>query len=442
MGSDGLENLADTAPAYTNKPNVGHLKKVLTTLGFFVYDSLTGTHHGAQDMKIAEFNAEKFLKKIATFNRKAKKLQLPEVKAVKIGSELVEQKHKDDEGNVETYFIQVDEYDIQGEIPRVGGWAIHSKVQPAEQEAGNFVYTNKGFEPRESLRTVGMVCQHCNMARRRGTVYLLQNSETGEEKLVGKSCLKDFLPELNILEVLAYLEGIEKLSSEGNVYCDEDGEPIDGGWPRSAWVYPTWDLVAESLVLIRKWGFVSKAAARDSFDTTATADLLGRTGKARKDLYSDAEIEAVRDQVEQCIEWITTQDAKSDFFYNLQLAFKQKGAGYKMFSFVAAGVFQWIKHLGELEAKKNTNKRNEFVGEIGERRVFADVKIVREYVSEGQWGSTFITTLEMVDGQSLVWFASKRVGEIGETMTIKATIKEHKMYNDLHQTVITRGAKI
>src|SRR6185437_9745497 len=71
------------------------------------------THHGAQDMKIAQYRVEEFLKKIAAFNRKAVKLGLPEVKAVKIGSELKEIKDKDDAGNHVTYYIEIEEYDIR-----------------------------------------------------------------------------------------------------------------------------------------------------------------------------------------------------------------------------------------------------------------------------------------------------------------------------------------
>jgi hypothetical protein len=405
-------------------------------------------------MKIAQYRVEELLKKVKTFNNKAKKLGLPEVKAELVGTELVEFSYKDDEGNKVPYFIEFSEYTITGEIPRVGGWAIHSKVEHSEVPGQNFVYTNAGFESVASLRTTEFICQHCDKIRGRASVYLLQNLESGEQKLVGKSCLKDFLPETNILEVLAYLENLHKLS-DGAGLCDEDGDPIDNGnAPRSAWVYPVWDLIAESLIVIRKWGFTSKKKAQEQFESgesdvppevAATATLLGNTNpKARKELYSDEEVSEIAKsgKVEACLEWIKEQDAKSDFFYNLQLAVKQTAAPTKLYAFVAAGVSLFLRATEEKVAKQNTNKLNEFVGTVGERRVFADVKIVREYVSEGTFGSTFITTLEMVDGQCLVWFASKRVGEVGEQLSVKATIKEHKLYNDLKQTVITRGSKI
>lgn len=405
-------------------------------------------------MKIAQYRVEDLLKKIKTFNNKAKKLGLPEVKADLVGTELREFSYKDEEGNKIPYFIEFSEYNIVGEIPRVGGWAIHSKVEHSDVPGQNFVYTNAGFETVESLRTTPFICQHCNKIRGRASVYLLQNIESGEQKLVGKSCLKDFLPETNILEVLAYLENLHKLSDGGGL-CDEDGEPIDNGnAPRSAWVYPVWTLVAESLIVIRKWGFTSKKKAQEQFESgesdvppevAATATLLGNTNpKARKTLYSDEEVAEIAKsgKVEACIEWIKEQDAKSDFFYNLQLAVKQDGAPTKLFAFVAAGVNLYLRATEEKVAKEITNKVNEFIGVIGQRIDFNGLKIVREYVSEGQYGSTFITTLEDEAGRNVVWFASKRVGEIGEVVNLKATIKDHKLYNDLKQTVITRGTKI
>jgi hypothetical protein len=400
-------------------------------------------------MKIAQYRVEEFLKKIATFNRKAVKLALPEVKAVKIGSELLEQKWKNPaDGSVETFYIEIQEFDIQGEIPRIGGWAIHSKVEPDNEGRGNFVYTRKGFDPVEKLRTTKMVCEHCNMIRARSLVYLLQNMETGEQKLVGKSCLKDFLPNLNVTEVLGYLESLDKLAAPFEQRCDDDGDPIDGGnLPRAAWLYPVDMLVAESLVLIRRDGYVSKKMAADHFEEiTATASLLANTGRSREKLYSQAEIAEQFDQgrVEACIEWIKAQDAKSDFFYNLQLAIGQTGAPWKMFSFVAAGVSLWQRAIEADVAKKleKQDKKNEWVGEVGQRLVFTDLTITREYVTQGQFGSTFITTMEDAEGHTFTWFASKPVGEVGTKVSIKATIKEHKLFNDLHQTVLTRGAKI
>lgn len=399
-------------------------------------------------MKIAQYRVEEFLKKIATFNRKAKKLGLPEVAATKIGSEVREYKHKNDDGSVEKYYIEWFEYDINGSIPRLGGWAIHSKVEPASQVAGNFVYTNKGFEPREDLRTTGMICEHCNMARGRSLVYLLQNMETGEQKLVGKSCLKDFLPEMAVTDVLAYLESLKKLEEAGE--ADEDS--IYGNAPREAYVYPVDMLVAESLVVIRKWGYVSKKMVSEQTiedyekngELCASSSLLANTSRVRHEIYSDEEIAEVfkAGKVDACIEWIKEQDAKSDFMYNLKLAVEQKAAPWKMFSFVIAGVNMFLRATEEKVAKQNTNKVNEFIGVVGQREEFHNLKIVREYISEGHFGCTFITTMEDEDGRCVVWFASKRVGEIGDIINLKATIREHKMFNDLKQTVITRGAHL
>lgn len=400
-------------------------------------------------MKIAQYRVEEFLKKIAMFNRKAKKLGLPEVAATKIGSEVREYKHQNDDGSVEKYYIEWFEYNVEGAIPRIGGWAIHSKIEPASMVEGNFVYTNKGFEPREDLRSTKMICEHCNLARGRSLVYLLQNMETGEQKLVGKSCLKDFLPELNITEVLGYLESLKKLDESG----DMDEDSIYGNAPRDAYVYPVDMLVAESLVLIRKWGYVSKKMAREQYENsageagelTATAMLVANTNdKARRALYPEHEIAEIfkSGKVETCIEWIKQQDGKTDFMYNLKLAVAQAVAPQKMFAFVVAGVSMWMRSVEEKVAKEKTTKVNEFIGVVGQRQEFFDLKIVREYVSEGTFGSTFITTMEDTDGRCVVWFASKRVGEVGNTVNLKATIKDHTMYNDLKQTVITRGAHI
>jgi hypothetical protein len=421
----------------------------LTMLGVFFIIPTSANKHGVHHMKIAQFRMIELEAKVKKFNNKAKKLNLPVIEVKEVSREVREFKRKDEVLGSYIEYMEFVEVEFIGAIPRVGGWAIHSKIEPAAQVEGNFVYTNKGFEPREDLRTTKMVCQHCNINRFRSVVYLLENMDTKEQKLVGKSCLKDFLPETNIAEVLAYLERFENLSSDS----EGDDEEFERA-PREAFVYPVNMLIAESLILIEKFGYVSKKAAveyNDRLDYSqgqekqATSWMLAESNeKVRKALYSDEKIGEIfkSGKVEAVIEFLNAQDSKNDFNYNVQLAIKQAVAPFKMFAFIAAGVNMYWKSVSVAAEKAVSNKVNEFIGAVGERLVFNGLRIVREYVSEGNYGSTFITTMEDPEGRCVVWFASKRVGDIGTFVNLKGTIRDHSMFNLTKQTVITRATKV
>jgi hypothetical protein len=386
-------------------------------------------------LKIASYRVEELNAVVTKFNKKAAKWNLPQLEVKK--SEPFDVEFETEEGF--KYFIEFCEVEIIGEIPRIAGWKIHSRVEPSEIPGQNFVFTLPNFEQAPYLRTTKMVCQHCNIDRARGKVYLLQHEETGETKIVGTTCLKDFLPNVDVEKLLSYIQNYASMLAG----LEEDEEGSGERAPRSAWLYETKLLIAESLVWIKKNGFVSRKAARESCEELVSTDnFLANTSREREKMYSQAEIaEAYKSgEVDACVNWIETNGKEGDFWYNVRLAVKQHGTPWKLFSFVAAAVNSYIMSKTELVEK--IVKNNQYVGTVGERREFHNLTIIREVVVEGTYGNTFITSFEDAIGTSYVWFASKSVGKVGDSVNLKATVREHKEFKGVKQTVLTRGTKI
>lgn len=387
-------------------------------------------------LTIADYRVEELYARVKKFNNKAAKLNLPVITLAKTAAFTKNFKAHNSLGEIEHYSINYVTIEITGDIPRIGGWAIHSKVEPSGVFGQNFVYSQPGFESVESLRTTKMICEHCNHNRARSLVYLLQNIETGEQKLVGKTCLKDFLPNIDVAALLSYLEGFRELATSS---IDEDGERA----PREAYVYSTKDLIAESLYSIRKVGFRSKKAAREMGEEgTETSAWIGISDqKKREKLYPLDEMRVIFEsgEVEKVVDYLNALNPRDDFGYNLQLAAQQVYAPAKMFPFVAAGVQMYLK--AQEKAAEALTKTNEHIGTVGERVVFHGLKIVRMTPIEGSFGTTFLTGFEDEAGRTIVWFASKPIGQVGEVMDLKATIKNHDEYKGVKQTIITRAAK-
>lgn len=401
-------------------------------------------------LTVAEYRVGEFQKKIETFNRKAVKLSLPAISYRLVDSFIKTIKPvvgEDEEGRAipgEPFDIVMFNYELEGALPRINGWAFHSRVEPTEEEGVNLVYAAPGFEGVERLRSTPMVCEHCNRKRKRSLVYLLQNADTSEQKIVGKSCLKDFLPDAGIENILAYLEHLRKI--------EDFEEDQDYGRMRYHSVYDTARAIAEALVLIKRDGYISKKLAAEKPELIPTSVFMGSKGqKEEKKLYSAEEIRAQfsNDELESLagcdvrnvIEFVNSQNPdRSDFIYNLQTIMTQKACPFRMFPFIAAGVQMWIKSREELA--KKAAKSNEHLGQVGVRSEFPGLTVVRVTPVEGAYNMTYITGFEDEQGNSVVWFASKRIAEVGKVVNLKATVKAHDEYKGRNQTVITRAALI
>jgi hypothetical protein len=395
-------------------------------------------------MIILAYREAEFLKKIATFNRKAGKMNLPLISAVEASRGTV--KHHSTYVNElgetlpKVTELETIEYNIVGDIPKLGGWAVHSRVEPVAELVGeNYVYTAPQFAPEPRLRTTSMICEHCNMKRGRSLVYLMQNVDTGEQKIVGKSCLKDFLPNVSVENLLSYMASFPTAEP----FNDEDFNNA----PRSAHVYPIDSAIAESLVIIGKIGFVSAKAAREAYENgdfgaSATSNFLANNDpKFCKAMFGNGELKEVIDsgKLAAVKEFVSAMNPSSDFAYNLQLCFKATNVPYKMFGFVAAAVNMYLRSVEEKLAKETSTASNEFLGVISERVVFTNLKMVRRFAMQGNYGTSYILGFEDEAGNSVVWFSSVDIGDVGEVFTLKATIKGHDVYKGRKQTVITRA---
>ncbi len=89
------------------------------------------------------------------------------------------------------------------------------------------------------------------------------------------------------------------------------------------------------------------------------------------------------------------------------------------------------------EKKVKLFENSVHVGEVGKRMEFT-VTVVAEHMIEGNYGVTHI--YKMVDdrGNCLTWFSSTGGLDVGETTTLKGTIKAHDEFRGTKQTVITR----
>jgi len=77
------------------------------------------------------------------------------------------------------------------------------------------------------------------------------------------------------------------------------------------------------------------------------------------------------------------------------------------------------------------------IGAVGERRDF-DLTTVFVTSFETQFGITFVHIMEDADGNVVVYKGTKPIGQKGDAITVKATIKAHDRRDGIAQTIISR----
>jgi hypothetical protein len=351
--------------------------------------------------------------------------------------------------------------EVTGQSPALNGWAFVAVLEPLQLEDGtaeNFVQAIPGLEcPAEFRSAVGR-CDHCRAARRRNQTFVVRN-ESGEHKCVGRQCLKDFLgyhADPHALAVAA------ELMAELGMLCgcseDEDwlGEG-GGGWRHGE----TWDLsgfLSLTECRIRLFGWLSRGKAfEQNARGEATADHViymltppGNDAESRRryDAFNAKHviIDADRVKAAAALEWAKGLDAAeleaSDYLRNVNLV-ARVGAASKKTAGVAASIMVAYAKAMEREVKRQQNAarpESNHVGEVGSRIECLEVTCERVIRREGMYGLTGIHKMHDAAGNDLVWFASGSAGFLaeGETVKVKATVKEHGEFQGRKQTVLSR----
>lgn len=376
---------------------------------------------------ILEYRFDEFTAIVGKFNKKAQKWNLPLIEVTDV-RHFTHKEIKSLDPITTYYHIPMVEFNIVGEVPRIAGWSITAKVSPSEIPGENFVFVNPGQEFDTELTTCKMFCDHCRTRRLKTTAYQIKHLD-GRKMLVGATCLKDFLPGVDIQNLISYMSQYPSVSGES----DEEER-----YSANRTVLPLSVVVRDCYLSIDKFGYMSKSKADEECRSPTIDDI--DNAKAYKTLYKDMliqDIVALDEQLAGCISDLLAMPTNNDFMMNLNLALRSEYVRPKLYAFIAAGVNMWIRE--QQKKREQSANPSQYVGAIGSRVVGTQMTITGLNKTEGMYGTTFIYNLMDSNGNIYVWFASKGIGQAGEVVDLKFTIKGHQEYRGVKQTIITRG---
>gem|GEM_PF-5289792 len=382
--------------------------------------------------------------RVAKLNKRATRYGMNSITLRVISEEPIERAVK---VNGITQFVPDIEYvvEINGCEPCINGWKLVARVE-FDACAGTLVHIVPGHEDNDSYaqyRTIGPVCEHCHVARKRNDVFVLENQE-GVRRIIGRNCLADYLRSGNAADLARWAEFMGEIEKTGSDGGDGDSEYERGGHVNSVMSLSAYLRVVA--VAKRRFGWLGRVAARDA-DGVATADtairiLFGR-GAGHERWLAENELFASSDDaeyVEKAIEWAGSDDENpSEYRYIIRkLALAGSVDMSKHAGYAASILIAYDKHLErevEYAARVAGMKEKVYIGSPKKRIRNLSVKCVGVSTFEGYYGVTTIVRFEHYpdgpDGNTraiLVWFASGDKcydWNVDEDYVIDATVKAH-----------------
>jgi hypothetical protein len=385
--------------------------------------------------RIDHFQLTNTLEKIEKINARAEKKGLSGRLDLNVTE--VEVKSKDDMG-FEVVEIMYD-VEFTGEAPKHDGWVFLATLD-WDPNAGLIVRTAPGVHSvdREGLREGA--CDHCNKDRMRRETFLVKHEETGEEKQIGRSCIKDFL---------GWETGISWPSTPQD--DDEEREFFGDAGDRDV---STETVLAYAWACTKAFGFVRS----QDYHATPTVQLVRNAinpGKARRDrefadkmrpLAAEAKGKAAEIRA-----FILSDDfsGTSEYVLNLKAIAGANLASSRNFGILVSAPQAWARFNEQtLIRKARDEKPSEWIGTApdkaagvkGSRITFTGrVESIR-YIDSLYGSTTLYQVRDELSGVIVKWFASSHaLGEnTGVRVTFRGTVKDHDEYKGIKSTVLTR----
>lgn len=372
---------------------------------------------------------EEVEKLVVRYQRKAEKYGIPMEVTFGI-PHAVEVKYYYNNRIVHCDLVEAFDLSISDSIIRNGSYSVIAKLE--HLDTANIVTTFGDVEVKEAWRHVDCRCEHCGTLRDRRLTFIVRDGN-GNEKQVGRTCLKDYCG--------IDPNGIGLANELHNVFLDEDineCREYDPDMVRSNKAYSTLEVLSLAIAVTKAQGYVK--SGMPGSNKAAMFELLARKRHHEPNAYQ-AEAEAMAADI------MTLTDEDNPWYAVLPNVKTLLEAGYckdSHFGYIAYAPTEYKKLMKRREEQRQreaeaeaARKSSEYVGEVG-KRIEVEVKDATLVTSwETDWGMTHLYKFIDTNGNVLVWFASSMIDD-NDIHKVKGTVKAHNERDGIKQTVLTR----
>lgn len=313
-------------------------------------------------------------------------------------------------------YTQKVEVSVTGEAPKLNGWSFIGVVESVE--GSTVLRSVPGHAIPEQYRAADPCnCDHCKINRRRNSTFIVQ-SESGEFKQVGRSCIRDFLGHANPEHVAAYAQHLAEIN-----VSDYDSD--EGSYGSTQMAYAPDVVVAAAIRSIKLFGYRKTDSDNNTRDSIA-CHLFGKDEQSRLPVE-----QADRDLAVQAITWMQQQSG-SEFLLNVAAYAKCEAAPYKAFGYIAAATMMFMREMDMIKQSesKRSGINNEAIAANGEKiKVICTVISARPFIraaySYYDSGVSQVLMLKTENNQLIKVFTTNMDIKEGDTVTVSGKIKEH-----------------
>lgn len=382
--------------------------------------------------EIYEGNMDRLIKKLSTISNKCRRYGC-EFHFEELGESF---RNVKDEVTGEVHTARFITVDVSG-TARISNWEFIATIEHADPM--NIV---RSFRPEVEVPArfyhADTFCEHCQTRRVRKDTYIVRNTETGEFKQVGKSCLKDFTGGLSAEQVAQYISWFDEVIR---------GQAVEPGFKHYE---STEEILQNAVESVRLYGFTKTEAYGNAISTKQVVlEQVHHFGSYRERIERDdfdPDHRGNSDKVKAIMAWVASLPMELGYISNLKTTLARDYCENRDVGIICSAVASYNREMERQERKARERKqasKSQWVGNEGDRIELHNLTIRLLTGWETEFGYTYLYKFIDEQGNTYTWKTGKWLGdgdEVKDTqrISLKGTIKKHSEFNGELQTELTR----
>lgn len=333
---------------------------------------------------------------------------------------------------VRTTTVEAVDVTVNAEEIKCGDYKVVAMIEHLS-EGANVVKTF-GVDIKPRWMVCYPKCEHCKSNRNRKVTFIVEDYVTGEQKQIGKTCLKDYSgidPEFAV--AMRQLE---------DTFAEEDFSKEDYPYFSKVEQYVEVETaLAYALEVYKKQGYV-RTSDTNSNKVNIDRLICISEEKPKKEFVSKAK------EIISEIKGFDSVTAYNNGFDNIWSIVQNEFVKLSMtgyISYIPVSYERYINRKNKKQKQIESESNSEYIGVIGKRQLFniKETKILTSWRTE--FGTTYLYKMKDENSNTIIVKTSSyldvQVGndfELFNSGVIKATVKTHEERDGIKQTVIQR----
>lgn len=260
-----------------------------------------------------------------------------------------------------------------------------------------------------------MTCQHCGSKRTRSLCFDVRAAD-GRQLRVGSTCVKDFLGNDTAQKWLLNHEIYDVMQK----YISMNESEIDDECRRCG---------VRSISAERALAAAFDIISTNGYNEETKIGILNTAFS-----YADVS-EVAKNHARAFVAKTLAGSPQSSFEATVKNIVQSGYCTMKLINWLSGAMASYIRTVKQ-QATANASNH---VGNVGDK-ITTTVTVINQKKFESRYGDRYLNSFADENGNVLVTWTNKFIGQVGEKIAIRGTIKEHSEYNNVKQTVLLRVA--